>query len=83
MINLFAVKPPTIRTQPLTQTAIFICSANGCNLSYEWTIGSGSFPRKVTDINSDTLMIPDVRLSDKNTYTCTVNNDGGRVTYIK
>ena len=61
------------------QTAIFSCYATGYNVSYQWTIGSGSFPSKVTGINSNTLVIPDVRSSDDNTYTCVASNEGGSV----
>ena len=64
----------------LTQTVTFTCSATGCNVNYQWTIGSGSFPSKVTGRNTNTLVIPDVRSSDDNTYTCTISNDGGSVT---
>jgi len=62
------------------QTAKIVCLAAGYNLKYQWTIGSGSFPSKVSGINTNTLVIPDVRSSDDNTYTCTVSNDGGSVT---
>ena len=64
----------------LTHTATFTCNATGYNVSYQWTIGSGSFPSKVTGINSNTLVIPDVRLSDDNTYTCVASNLGGNIT---
>ena len=76
---------PTIVLEPiparveLTQTATFTCSATGYNVSYKWTIGSGSFPSKVTGINTNTLVIPDVRSSDDNTYTCVASNEGGSV----
>ena len=49
-------------------------------MNYRWTIGSGSFPSKVIGICTDTLEIPNVWLSDENTYTCTISNDGGSVT---
>ena len=77
------VERPTFVTQPssqsvdLTQTATFTCSATGYNVSYQWTIGSGSFPNKVTGINSNNLVIPNVRSSDDNTYTCVVSNRRG------
>ena len=63
----------------LTQTATFTCSATGYNVNYQWTIGSGSFPSKVTDINSNILVIPDVRSSDNNRYTCVASNQGGSI----
>ena len=61
----------------LTQTATFTCNATGYNVSYQWTIGSGSFPSKVTGIKSSTLVIPHVRSSDNNTYICVASNQGG------
>ena len=36
-------------------------------------------PNKVIGINSNTLVIPDVRSSDVNTYTCVASNEGGSV----
>ena len=86
LILPFVVDAPTFTIQPssqsvdLTQTATLTCSAAGRNVNYHWTIGSGSFPSKVTGINTNTLVIPDVRSSDDNTYTCTISNDGGGVT---
>ena len=68
---------PSSQSVNLTQTATFTCSVTGYDVSYQWTIRSGSFPNKVTGINSDTLVIPDVRSSDDNTYTCEVSNEGG------
>ena len=70
---------PLPQTVDLTQTATFTCSAAGYNVSYKWTIGSGSLPGKVTGINTNTLVIPDVRSSDENTYTCVASNEGGSV----
>ena len=71
------VSYPTPQHVNLTQTAIFTCNATGYNVSYQWTVGSGSFPSKVIGINSNTLVIPDVRSSDDNTYTCVASNEGG------
>ena len=76
---MFAI-PPSTQIVELTQTATFTCSATGHNVSYKWTIGSGSFPSKVTGINTNTLVIPDVRSTDVNNYCCTISNDGGSVT---
>ena len=70
---------PSSQSADLTQTATFACSATGYNVSYKWTIGSGSFPSKVTGINTNTLVIPYVRSSDDNTYTCVAGNEGGSV----
>ena len=71
---------PSAQNVELTQCAKMTCSATGYNIHYQWTIGSGSFLSKVTGINTNTLVIPDVRASDDNTYTCTISNDGGSVT---
>ena len=49
------------------------------NISYQWIIGSGSFPSKVTGINNNTLVIPSVELSDDNTYSCVASNEAGGV----
>ena len=79
------VSRPTLISHPpsqyinLTQTATFTCSATGYNVNYKWRIGSGSFSDKVTGINSNTLVIPDVKSSDTNTYTCVASNQGGSV----
>jgi len=61
----------------LTQTVKFNCSVDGGTV--EWTIELGSFPNTVTGINTSTLVIPDVRSSDDNTYTCVASNEGGTV----
>ena len=70
---------PTPQYVNLTHTAIFTCDVTGytSNISYQWTVGSGSFPSKVTGVNSSILVIPDVRSSDDNTYTCVASNEGG------
>ena len=74
------LEQPSAQNVELTQCAIVACSATGYYVQYQWTIGSESFPSKVTGINTNTLVIPDVRSSDDNTYTCTISNDGGSVT---
>ena len=71
---------PSSQNVSLTQTATFTCSATGYNVSYQWTIGSGSFPNdRVTGRNTSNLTVTDVRSSDDNTYTCVVSNEGGNV----
>ena len=82
--SCFLVQRPIFITRPssqsvdLTQTATFTCSATGYNVSYQWTIGSGSFPNdRVTGRNTNTLTVTDVRSSDDNTYICVVSNRGG------
>ena len=74
------LEQPSAQSVELTQCAKMTCSTTGYDVKYEWTIGSESFPSKVTGINTNTLVIPDVRSSDDNTYTCTISNDGGSVT---
>ena len=82
----YIVRPPEVLQQPsaqnvkLTQCAKIACSASGYKVKYRWTIESGSFSSKVTGVNTNILVIPDVSLSDDNTYTCTISNDGGSVT---
>ena len=75
---IFVIQPSS-QSVDLTQTATFTCSASGYNVSYQWTIGSGSFPNKVAGINSNALVIPNVRSSDDNTYICVISNRGGSV----
>ena len=62
-----------------TQNATFTCNASGYNIRYQWRIGFGLFPNKVMGIQSDTLVIPDVRSTDENTYICIVSNEAGNV----
>ena len=82
---LFIVKPPIIvnitisQNLDILQTAVLTCDATGYNVSYYWTIGSGQFPSKVTGVNSNTLIVPDLRSSDNNSYTCVAVNIGGSV----
>ena len=63
----------------LSQTATFTCFATGHEVKYQWTIGSGSFPSKVTGIHHTTLVIPNITLSDTNYYTCVAINEGGNI----
>ena len=83
------VEPPIIvnvtlnQDLDISQTATFKCNAAGYNISFYWTIGSGSFHSKVTGINSSTLIIPHLRSSDDNLYTCEASNLGGQVNSSK
>ena len=83
--NYYVVAPPKFIMEPrdeiidLKQSAILKCSAAGYGVRYQWKIGSGSFPSKVSDTTSTTLVIPDVRSSDSNTYICEASNVGGSV----
>ena len=73
------VSYPTPQYVDIAQTAIFTCNATGYDVKYQWTIESGSFPSKVTGINRNTLVIPDVRSSDNNMYTCVASNEKGNI----
>jgi len=74
--------PITLESVDLAQTGTFICSTAGhtCNINFHWRIESGSFPSKVTGVNTNTLVIPDVRSSDNNNYTCVASNGAGSST---
>ena len=84
-MKILLVNPPIIayitpnQILDVLQTARVGCIATGYEVSYYWTIGLGSFPGKVTGINSSVLIIPYLRLSDDNTYTCVASNSGGKV----
>lgn len=69
---------PELQVVNLTQNAIFTCNATGYNVSYFWTIGNkgaGPFPNKVTDLYSNTLVIPNVRSADAKKYCCNYRNN--------
>ena len=69
---------PSSKTVNLAESVTFTCTAIGYGItSYMWTIGSGSFPNKVTGMESNTLVIPSVRSSDDNTYSCVASNMAG------
>jgi len=70
---------PLSQNISLTQNTTFMCSAFGYRVDYNWKIGSGSFPNKVIGINTSTLVIPDVKSSDDNTYFCVASNEGGKI----
>jgi len=70
--------PASLQKIDLTKSATVTCPVTG-GYSYQWIIESGSFPSKVTGINTNTLVIPDVRLSDDNAYTCVASSEGGSV----
>ena len=75
-IHLIIGKPSWVQLQSplhgveLTKALTLRCFTIGYNVSYQWIIGSGLFPSKVSGINDSTLIIADVRFSDENTYTC-------------
>ena len=83
--SVIIVPSPVIVLHPqsqftdVTENITFTCNAFGYNISYCWKIGSGFFPNKVIGVDSNTLMIPDVRSSDDNTYVCVASNEGGSV----
>ena len=70
---------PSSFSVDLTSSASITCSTIGYNVIYHWVIESGSFPSKVIDTNSSTLVIPDVTSSDENSYTCVVTGQNGCV----
>ena len=74
-----ALSQPPVYTIELAETTNIKCFAIGYNVNYQWTVGSGLFPSKITGINDSTLVIPDVRLSDENIYTCVVTTRAGCV----
>ena len=82
---LYIVDPPMIVEQPssehidLSQVAKFTCLASGYKVRYHWKIGTGSFPNKISSVSSNTLVIPDIKSSDDNSYTCVASNEGGSV----
>ena len=76
--SVFLSQPP-LYTISLKETASINCFAISYNVSYKWIIESGSFPSKVTGINSSTLVIPNVTSSDENTYTCVATTQMGCV----
>ena len=64
----------------IQQNASLTCSVTGgCNVHYQWISNSGQFPSKVTGKNNKTLIIPDVRSADDNTYTCVASDAEGSV----
>ena len=76
IFHLTTGRPSLLLSQPplysvgLSKTAIIKCSAIGYNVTYRWVIESGAFPSKVIGVNDSTLVIPHVKSSDENTYTC-------------
>ena len=75
----FSIQPQSLSVD-LLQTARLTCSATDHKARYQWTMESGSFPTKVTGISTNTLVIPDVRSSDDNTYFCAIIDDKTNVT---
>jgi len=75
---MFTSQPPLQSVNP-NKTATFTCTPTGDSVNHGWKIELGSFPSKVTGMNTNTLVIPDVRSSDDNTYSCTISNDEGSV----
>ena len=63
----------------ILQQAVLTCNATGYGISYDWTIGSGQFPSKVIGVNTATLIVPDLRSTDSNVYTCEASNLKGSV----
>ena len=78
-------RPSVFLSQPssfsvdIAETASITCYVTGYNVTYQWIIESGSFPSKVIDTNTSTLVIPNVTSSDENTYTCVATTVSGCV----
>ena len=54
-------------------------STDGSNFIYQWRKqGSDNFPDKVSNVNEEVLIIPDVLISDKGQYYCIVTNEWSR-----
>jgi len=68
---------PSSQQVAITETAQFVCRGIGNNLEYLWERESKPLPDKVKGKNTNTLEIPDVRITDDDTYFCTI--DKGRV----
>ena len=84
LFSFHTVAIPIVMITPMSQAVnltgyvTFLCTVIGYEVtSYSWATGSGSLPNKVTDINSSDLVIPNVRSSDDNTYTCVASNSAG------
>ena len=76
--SVFLSQPSSFSVD-ITETASITCYATDYNVTYQWIIKSGSFPSKVIDTNTSTLVIPDVTSSDENTYTCVATTVNGCV----
>ena len=63
----------------ILQTAVLSCNATGYGISYDWTVGSGQLPSKAIGVNTDTLIVPNLRSMDSNVYTCEASNLIGSV----
>jgi len=70
---------PRSQSVNIAQTATFSCSATGYNVRYYWRVESGWLHNSILDKYTNTLVIPVVRSSDNNTYTCVAKTDGGSV----
>ena len=70
---------PSSFSVDIAGTASINCYVFGYDVSYHWIIESGSFPSKVIDTNTSTLVIPGVTSSDENTYTCVATTVSGCV----
>ena len=76
--SVFLSQPSSFSVD-IAGTASITCYVIGYNVSYQWITESGSFPSKVIDTNTSTLVIPDVTSSDENTYTCVATTVSGCV----
>ena len=78
-------RPSVFLSQPspfsvdIAGTASITCYVYGYDVTYHWITESGSFPSKVIDTNTSTIVIPDITSSDENTYTCVATTVNGCV----
>jgi sugar lactone lactonase YvrE len=81
-VSAAAPTPPSITSQPISQTVtlgssvVFISSASGTLLSYQWYFNGVLIPGAI----SSTYTIPSTLASNSGTYTVTVSNSAGTVT---
>ena len=66
---------PKVVHVDLEENVTLTCNATGDNIKYEWKNGSGSFDDgKVSGVNTNSLVITRIRLSDNSTYICMASN---------
>ena len=58
------------------------CNASGAdNLKYQWMrMGNKTIPSTATGVNSNTLVIPSIRVDDSGQYKCVVSSGDVNVT---
>lgn len=83
-LTVVALLPPTIDTQPRSQTATvgigvsLTVTASGRSLAYQWRKNGSALPGRT----SSTLILSPVTLLDSGTYSVFVSNSAGSVTSL-